>query len=124
MIMSFVQYLLMVPSYVQSVSPSLVATRRTVLTSRRRVMGDEGRPQGEHGPGGCQEVRGQGKEVKVTVPMEAQEIDAAYEDPIRVLTSKPPEPEAKAYPATQMGHYYFHFRTKCVTALHVELVAH
>ena len=60
----------------------------------------------------------------MTVQMEAQEIDAAYEDAIRVLTSKPPEAEAKAYPATQMGHYYFHFRTKCVTALHVELVAH
>lgn len=53
-------------------------------------------------------------EVEVTVPTEERDIDAAYEDAIHVLSTKPPKAESKPDPQTEQEDYYRSFRTKCV----------
>lgn len=51
-------------------------------------------------------------EVEVDVPTEQKDIDAAYEDAIHVLQTKPPKVESKPDVATQQEDYYRSFRTK------------
>lgn len=53
-------------------------------------------------------------EVEVAVPTAETDINAAYEDAIHVLTTKPPKEESKPDPATVQEDYYRSFRTKCV----------
>lgn len=55
-----------------------------------------------------------GKEAEVNVPTEEKDINAAYEDAIHVLNSKPPVVVDKPDAATQQEDYYRAFRTKCV----------
>lgn len=137
MITSFVQYLLMAPSYiavlnvyafanVQYVSSSPVRTRaRTMLTARSDVSwGTKGDNKVSTDLGVVKTSGGKGNEVEVSVPTEDRDINAAYEDAIHVLTSKPPKAEPKADPATQQEDYYRQFRTKCVAALRAWLVAY
>lgn len=50
-------------------------------------------------------------EVEVSVPTAETDINAAYEDAIHVLKSKPPKEESKIDPATQQEDYYKTFRT-------------
>ena len=50
-------------------------------------------------------------EVEVAVPTAETDINAAYEDAIHVLSTKPPKAEQKADPATQQEDYYKTFRT-------------
>lgn len=50
-------------------------------------------------------------EVEVAVPTAETDINAAYEDAIHVLTTKPPKAEGKANPATHQEDYYKTFRT-------------
>lgn len=57
---------------------------------------------------------GKGNEVEVTLPTEDRDINAAYDDAIVVLTTKPPKVESKPDPSTQQEDYYRQFRTKCV----------
>jgi chitin synthase len=51
-------------------------------------------------------------EVEVAVPTAETDIDAAYEDAIHVLSTKPPKVEAKSDPVTEKEDYYRTFRTK------------
>jgi len=51
--------------------------------------------------------------VEVAVPTAETEINAAYEDAIQVLSTKPPK-EKKVDAATKQEDYYRNFRTKCV----------
>jgi chitin synthase len=51
-------------------------------------------------------------EVEVTVPTAETDINAAYEDAIHVLSTKPPKAEQKPDPGTQQEDYYRTFRTK------------
>lgn len=51
-------------------------------------------------------------EVEVDVPTEQRDIDAAYEDAIHVLQTKPPKSDSTPNPATQQEDYYRSFRTK------------
>ena len=53
-----------------------------------------------------------GDVVEVDVPAEQKDIDAAYEDAIHVLQTKPPKTESKPDPQTQQEDYYRSFRTK------------
>lgn len=48
------------------------------------------------------------------MPTEERDIDAAYEDAIHVLSTKPPKAESKPDPQTEQEDYYRTFRTKCV----------
>ena len=58
---------------------------------------------------------GPGKnEVEVAVPTAEKDLNAAYEDAIHVLSTKPPKAESKPDAATQQEDYYRSFRTKCV----------
>lgn len=60
-------------------------------------------------------VSGTGKnknEVEVSVPTEERDIDAAYEDAIEVLSSKPLKADSKPDPQTEQEDYYRSFRTK------------
>lgn len=50
-------------------------------------------------------------EVEVAVPTAETDINAAYEDAIHVLTTKPPKAENKVDPTTQQEDYYKTFRT-------------
>ena len=50
-------------------------------------------------------------EVEVAVPTAETDINAAYEDAIHVLSTKPPKAEPKIDPATQQEDYYKTFRT-------------
>jgi hypothetical protein len=56
-------------------------------------------------------------EVEVAVPTAETDLNAAYEDAIHVLSTKPPKVESKPDAATEQEDYYRSFRTKCVTAI-------
>lgn len=55
-------------------------------------------------------------EVEVAVPTTETDLDAAYEDAIHVLSTKPPKAEPKQDPATQQEDYYRSFRTNVLLA--------
>lgn len=50
-------------------------------------------------------------EVEVAVPTADTDINAAYEDAIHVLSTKPPKADRKVDPATEQEDYYKTFRT-------------
>jgi chitin synthase len=50
--------------------------------------------------------------VEVAVPTAEKDINAAYEDAIHVLTTKPPKEEKKVDTATAQEDFYRSFRTK------------
>ena len=51
-------------------------------------------------------------EVEVVVPTTETDINAAYEDAIHMLSTKPPKVDSKPDPQTQQEDYYRNFRTK------------
>ncbi len=51
-------------------------------------------------------------EVEMEVLTAEKDIDAAYEDAIHVLSTKPPKADSGPDPATQQEDYYRSFRTK------------
>jgi chitin synthase len=51
-------------------------------------------------------------EVEVAVPTAETDINAAYDDALHVLTTKPPPVVSKPDPATEQEDYYRTFRTK------------
>jgi chitin synthase len=51
------------------------------------------------------------------VPTAETDINAAYEDAIHVLSTKPPKEEQKVDAATAQEDYYRNFRTKCAATL-------
>lgn len=51
------------------------------------------------------------------MPTAETDINAAYEDAIHVLSTKPPKEEPKSDPATEQEDYYRNFRTKCVASV-------
>ena len=51
-------------------------------------------------------------EVEVSVPTTETDINAAYEDAIAVLSTKPPKSDPKPDPQTEQEDYYRSFRTK------------
>jgi chitin synthase len=52
--------------------------------------------------------------VEVAVPTAEKDINAAYEDAIHVLTTKPPKEDKKVDTATAQEDFYRNFRTKWV----------
>jgi chitin synthase len=53
-------------------------------------------------------------EVEVAVPTTETDINAAYEDAIHILQTKPPKVESAPDASTQQEDYYRSFRTKYV----------
>ncbi|KAH0832244.1 glycosyltransferase family 2 protein [Lanmaoa asiatica] len=106
MITSFLQYLLMAPSYIAILNVYAFANVHDVSWGTKgdnRVSTDLGVVSVGKGPNK--------NEVEVAVPTAETDINAAYEDAIHVLTTKPPKAEHKADPATQQEDYYKTFRT-------------
>ena len=58
-----------------------------------------------------------GNAVEVVVSTAETDINTAYEDAIRVLSTKPPKEEKKVDAATAQEDYYHNFRTKCAASL-------
>ncbi|KAF8133385.1 glycosyltransferase family 2 protein [Boletus edulis] len=90
MITSFLQYLLMAPSYIAVLNVYAFANVHDVSWGTK---GDNT------------------NEVEVAVPTTETDINAAYEDAIHVLSTKPPKADTKVDPATHQEDYYKTFRT-------------
>ncbi|KDQ51532.1 glycosyltransferase family 2 protein [Jaapia argillacea MUCL 33604] len=105
MITSFIQYLLMAPSYINVLNVYAFANVHDVSWGTKgdnKIQTDLGVVQA-----------GKGKnEVEVVVPTTETDINAAYEDAIHVLQTKPPKEDSKPDAATQQEDYYRTFRTK------------
>ncbi|GJJ15340.1 hypothetical protein Clacol_009616, partial [Clathrus columnatus] len=100
MITSFLQYLLMAPSYIAVLNVYAFANVHDVS------WGTKGDNTVSTDLGVVKTAAGKTNEVEVSVPTEERDIDAAYEDALHVLSSKPPKAEHKVDPATQQEDYY------------------
>ncbi|KAL4080486.1 glycosyltransferase family 2 protein, partial [Scleroderma citrinum] len=109
MITSFVQYLLMAPSYIAVLNVYAFANVHDVSWGTKgdnKVSTDLG----------VVSVGKNKNEVEVAVPTAETDINAAYEDAIHVLSTKPPKAEQKIDPATKQEDYYKTFRTNVLLA--------
>ncbi|KAF8551876.1 glycosyltransferase family 2 protein [Imleria badia] len=109
MITSFVQYLLMAPSYIAVLNVYAFANVHDVSWGTKgdnKVSTDLGVVSAGKGPNK--------NEVEVAVPTAETDINAAYEDAIAVLSSKPPKAEQKVDPTTQQEDYYKTFWTNAL----------
>lgn len=109
MITSFVQYLLMAPAYINVLNVYAFANVHDVSWGTKgdnKVSTDLGVVK-----------TGKNKnEVEVVVPTAETDINAAYEDALHVLTTKPPPVMSKPDPATEQEDYYRTFRTNVLLA--------
>ncbi|KAJ7503030.1 glycosyltransferase family 2 protein [Mycena galericulata] len=107
MITSFIQYLLMAPSYIAVLNVYAFANVHDVSWGTKgdnKVSTDLGTVA----------TKGDKKnEVEAVVPTSENDINAAYEDAIHVLNTKAPKADSKPDAATQQEDYYRTFRTKC-----------
>ncbi|KAI0783497.1 glycosyltransferase family 2 protein [Abortiporus biennis] len=116
MITSFIQYLLLAPSYINVLNVYAFANVHDVSWGTKgdnKVSTDLG-------------VVSAGKnknEVEVTVPTAETDINAAYEDAIHVLSTKPPKSDPKPDPQTEQEDYYRSFRTNVSSEIVVVLLA-
>ncbi|KAG6329461.1 hypothetical protein ID866_9628 [Astraeus odoratus] len=104
MITSFVQYLLMAPSYIAVLNVYAFANVHDVSWGTKgdnKVSTDLG----------VVSVGKNKNEVEVAVPTAETDINAAYEDAIHVLSTKPPKAEQKVDASTKQEDYYKTFRT-------------
>nr|VWO98184.1 Uncharacterized protein [Ganoderma boninense] len=104
MITSFIQYLLMAPSYISVLNVYAFANVHDVSWGTKgdnKVSTDLGVVK--TGPNK--------NEVEVAVPTAETDINAAYEDAIHLLSTKPPKQESKPDPQTEQEDYYKGFRT-------------
>ncbi|KAI0298178.1 glycosyltransferase family 2 protein [Multifurca ochricompacta] len=102
MITSFVQYTLLAPSYINILN---------VYAGDNKVSTDLGVVKASKGENA----------VEVAVPTAETDINAAYEDAIHVLSTKPPKEEKTVDVATAQEDYYRTFRTKCALLVAVIL---
>ncbi|KAH8082444.1 glycosyltransferase family 2 protein [Cristinia sonorae] len=104
MITSFVQYILMAPSYIGVLNVYAFANVHDVSWGTKgdnKVSTDLGVV-----------TTGKNKnEVEVEVISAETDINAAYEDAIHVLSTRPPKTESKPDPQTEQEDYYRGFRT-------------
>jgi chitin synthase len=125
MITSFIQYLLMAPSYINVLNVYAVSCSRyrcpCSLDDLPFAMQFANVHDVSWGTKGDNKVStdlgvvatGKNKnEVEVAVPTAETDINAAYEDAIHVLSTKAPKVEQKPDLGTQQEDYYRTFRTK------------
>jgi len=104
MITSFIQYLLLAPSYINVLNVYAFANVHDVSWGTK---GDNAPVKTDLGV----VPKPKDNNVDIAVPTEEKDLNAAYEDAIAVLQSKPPPDEAKVDPALQQEDYYRQFRT-------------
>ncbi|KAH8916804.1 glycosyltransferase family 2 protein [Atractiella rhizophila] len=111
MFTSFIQYILLAPSWINVINTYAFCNVHDVSWGTKgdnKVETDLGvvKTTGE----------GKGNTVDVAVPTEKEDIDAAYEDAVHVLASKPPPPVTKIDEATRIEDAYRNIRTNVVLA--------
>ncbi|KAG9051636.1 Chitin synthase, class 1 [Tulasnella sp. UAMH 9824] len=109
MITSFIQYLLMAPSYINVLNVYAFANTHDISWGTKgdnKVSTDLG----------VVEKKKDSNEVEVAVPTEQKDINAAYEDAMAVLSSKPPPEVQKVDEKTAQEDYYKTFRTNVLLA--------
>ncbi|PPQ85223.1 hypothetical protein CVT25_009840, partial [Psilocybe cyanescens] len=109
MITSFVQYMLMAPSYINVLNVYAFANVHDVSWGTKgdnTVAKDLGTVATGKKAG----------EVEAEVPTDEKDINALYEDAIHVLNTKPPKVESKPDKGTQQEDYYRSFRTNVLLA--------
>ncbi|KZV65081.1 glycosyltransferase family 2 protein [Peniophora sp. CONT] len=109
MITSFVQYTLIAPSYINILNVYAFANVHDVS------WGTKGDNKVSTDLGVVKTTKGS-NDVEVVVPTAETDINAAYEDAIHVLSTKPPKEEHKVDAATQQEDYYRTFRTNVLMA--------
>ncbi|KAL6300688.1 glycosyltransferase family 2 protein [Sparassis latifolia] len=107
MITSFLQYVLISPSYISVLNVYAFANVHDVS------WGTKGDNKVSTDLGVVQTSKNK-NEVEVAVPTAEQDINAAYDDALAVLQTKPPKAESKPDAQTAQEDYYRSFRTKCV----------
>ena len=126
MITSFVQYLMIAPSYINVLNVYAVSrtgdgvrmigpTHSYLSKQFANVHDVSWGTKGDNKVSTDLGVVKTGKntnEVEVTVPTAETDINAAYDDALHVLTTKPPPAVSKPDPATEQEDYYRTFRTK------------
>jgi len=126
MITSFIQYLLMAPSYINVLNvyavsfiflPSCFLSLFLPFDMQFANVHDVS--WGTKGDNTVAKALGTvatGKtgQVEAEVPTDEKDIDSLYEDAIHVLNSKPPKVESKPDAGTKQEDYYRNFRTKYV----------
>ncbi|KAF8313001.1 glycosyltransferase family 2 protein [Clavulina sp. PMI_390] len=109
MITSFFQYLLLAPSYINVLN--VYAVSHTLLDVSWGTKGDN-TVQTDLGVVG----KAKDNKVEVAVPEDEKDINAAYEDALSVLASKPPQVEQKPSASQMQEDYYRQFRTNVLLA--------
>ncbi|KAI0250489.1 glycosyltransferase family 2 protein [Lactifluus subvellereus] len=109
MITSFVQYTLLAPSYINILNVYAFANVHDVS------WGTKGDNKVSTDLGVVKAGKGENA-VEVAVPTAEKDINAAYEDAIHVLSTKPPKEEKKVDTATAQEDYYRSFRTNVLMA--------
>jgi chitin synthase len=110
MITSFIQYLLMAPSYIAVLNVYAFANVHDVS------WGTKGDNKAATDLGTVQAAGKNKNEVEVIVPTEQKDINAAYEDALHVLSEAPPKQEQKRSASTKQEDYYRNFRTNVLLA--------
>ncbi|KAL1722353.1 chitin synthase [Schizophyllum commune] len=110
MITSFIQYLLMSPSYISVLNVYAFANVHDVS------WGTKGDNKVQTDLGVVTTTKDGKAEVEVNVPTQEQDINALYEDAIHVLNTKPPKQESKPDASTLQEDYYKTFRTNVLLA--------
>jgi len=109
MVTSFVQYTLLAPSYINILNVYAFANVHDVS------WGTKGDNKVSTDLGVVKTNKGENA-VEVAVPTAETDINAAYEDAIHVLSTKPPKEEKKVDAATAQEDYYRNFRTNVLMA--------
>ncbi|KAF9269343.1 glycosyltransferase family 2 protein [Marasmius fiardii PR-910] len=108
MITSFIQYLLMAPSYIGVLNVYAFANVHDVS------WGTKGDNKVSTDLGVVKVSSGNKNEVEVVIPTENKDINAGYEDALHVLRTKPPKEEKKK--ERDQEDYYRSFRTNVLLA--------
>jgi len=109
MITSFIQYLLLAPSYINVLNVYAFANVHDVSWGTKgdnKVNVDLG----------VVAVKKDSNEVEVAVPTEQKDINAAYDDALAVLSTKAPPENKKVDDKTAQEDYYKQFRTNVLVA--------
>jgi len=108
MITSFLQYILLASSYINVLNVYAFANVHDVSWGTK---GDN-TTQTDLGVVG----KAKDNKVDVAVPEDEKDINAAYEDALAVINSKPPTIEQKRSPSQKQEDYYRQFRTNVLLA--------
>ncbi|KAF9524129.1 chitin synthase [Crepidotus variabilis] len=113
MITSFVQYLLMAPSYINVLNVYAFANVHDVSWGTK---GDNTVPTSLGTVSAPSKTSGKPGQVEAEVPTDEKDINALYEDAIHVLGTKRPKEEKKVDEGQMQEDYYRNFRTNVLLA--------